>query len=143
MLENIQCSASLSKRRSWWKFGVEVGESWVEGRDYIYIFFFFFQESIRDERRFFLTLVVVEEHVNGGRFDGMGGSTRFVNQMILREAASMARGTKRERERGRERERDSNKFNFCSRLVGLLQASLTFVSRPLRRPLSPPSFAVS
>lgn len=104
----------------------------------IYIYFFF-QESIRDERRFFLTLVVVEEHVNGGRFDGMGGGTRFVNQMILREAASMARGTNRET----ERERDSNKFNFCSRLVGLLQASLTFVSRPLRRPLSPPSFAVS
>lgn len=33
------------------------------------------------------------------RFDGMGEGTRFVNQMILREAASMARGTNREREK--------------------------------------------
>ena len=80
-------------RRDWGKLG-------LRSRLYIYIYiFFFFQESIRDERRFFLTLVVVEEHVNGGRFDGMGGGTRFVNQMILREAASMARGTNRERER--------------------------------------------
>lgn len=64
---------------------------------YIYIFF---RESIRDERGAEILPPGGRRRTRkwGGRFDGMGGGTRFVNQMILREAASMARGTNRERE---------------------------------------------
>lgn len=112
-------------RRGW--------EKLVEGRDCIYIF-----SRIDSRRAWSGDSPSCGRRRTRKRFDGMGEGTRFVNQMILREAASMARGTNRER----ERESDSNKFNFCSRLVGLLQASLTFVSRPLRGPLFP-SFAVS